>query len=362
MAEMNWSMQFKRMFAANLDPDYSFKTKADLDKYLTSPLRYAGMIVYCEETDKLYRLSKALDKWEEISGSGIEIVDDYTKLSTTLTDYTICYVLNDYTDTTVTPNEEYSKGFYLYDKVSKTWGPISASGKIASNTVLGNVIIKKDGGIKVDSKGNIWIDSFDKTEVTDASGNKITTITIGGVTTTTTETPSGDVSEVTTIGGFPISKETSTDPTTGDTTTTSTFGDTTTTTVTSTDPGTGETTTSVVKKDTTTGTITEVTEKKDSSGNPISSTIVNKDNGGNTISSTTTTTETKTDPGTGDTITETTTENTNNSGITKTETTTKNETTGDVDTKTEYSGSDDMFASRDDIDNVYDDIFGDLGW
>ena len=48
-----------------------------------------------------------------------------------------------------------------------------------------------------------------------------------------------------------------------------------------------------------------------------------------------------------------------------TTTTTETDTTGsviDTKTETEYTGSDDMFASRNDIDDVYDDIFGDLGW
>ena len=87
------------------------------------------------------------------NGRGINIVEDYSKLSTTLTDYEINYCLNDYTNSGVT----YDKGFYLYDKTTNKWNPISVTGKIASNTTLGNVIIKKDGGIEVDNNGTIWI-------------------------------------------------------------------------------------------------------------------------------------------------------------------------------------------------------------
>ena len=44
------------------------------------------------------------------------IVNNYSKLATTLTDYEINYCLNDYVATSVTPNKTYDKGFYLYDK------------------------------------------------------------------------------------------------------------------------------------------------------------------------------------------------------------------------------------------------------
>ena len=338
-----------------------------VDKY--SSLSTTGKDKYlyvCKEDDGdnkkgIYIWNTTDSKYESLTGNGkgINIVDDYSKLSTTLTDYEINYCLNDYTNSGVT----HDKGFYLYDKTTNKWNPISVTGKIASNTTLGNVIIKKDGGIEVDNNGNIWIGGYTKTETIDpVTGDKTTTIDFNGVKTTTIETPTGDISKDTTVGGVPISTNTKTDPTTGDITTTTTIGNTTTTTVTSTDSSTGNITTSTVKKDSITGETTEVTEKVDSTGNPISSSIVNKDKDGNEMNSITTTVTNKTDPVSGDSITETVVENTNSSGISKIDTTTENKTTGNTQNKTEYEAVKDLFATRDDVDSVYDDIYNGLDW
>ena len=336
MAEMNWQMPFKRLFVGNLDADYSFKTKQDLDDFLNIATRYSGQLAYCEETEKVYVLSQDMTKWNEIggSGNGIKIVDDYSKLSTTLTDYEINYCLNDYIDTSVTPNETYSKGFYLYDKVSKVWNPISVTGKIASNTTLGNVIIKKDGGIGVDSNGNIWIDSYSKTETTDPDTGKVTTIeTNGGITTITVTDPNtGETEKTTTVGGITTSE--TTDPITGETTTSTTVGDITTTT--KTDTTTGETTTStelggitVETKDDGNGNISETTnlggaelkEEINADGSKYT-TIGDKVVEG---SKTETTTNTTTDPDTGNTITETVTTVTTPNGSEQTKETIEND-------------------------------------
>ena len=58
MAVLAFPMAFKRQDAFSLDVDYWFKTKAELDAYLSSALRYTGQLAYCEETDVLYILSK----------------------------------------------------------------------------------------------------------------------------------------------------------------------------------------------------------------------------------------------------------------------------------------------------------------
>ena len=335
---------------------YSSLSTTGKDKYL----------YVCKEDDGdnkkgIYIWNATDSKYESLTGNGkgINIVGDYSKLSTTLTDYEINYCLNDYTNSGVT----YDKGFYLYNKTTNKWNPISVTGKIASNTTLGNVIIKKDGGIEVDNNGNIWIGGYSKTESVDPiTGDKTTTIDFNGVKTTTIETPTGDISEKTAVGGIPISTNTKTDPTTGDITTTTTIGGTTTTTVTSTDSSTGNITTSTVKKDSITGETTKVIEKVDSTGNPISSSVVNKDKDGNEINSITTTVTNKTDPVSGDSITETVVENTNSSGISKIDTTTENKTTGNTQNKTEYEAANDLFATKDDVDSVYDDIFNGLDW
>ena len=300
-----------------------------------------------------------------IAGSGIEIVDDYTKLSTTLTDYTICYVLNDYTDTTVTPNEEYSKGFYLYDKVSKVWGPISASGKIASNTTLGNVIIKKDGGIEVDNNGNIWIGGYTKTETIDPiTGDKTTVTTFNGVTDTKIETPTGDVSEKVDVGGLPFGSSsdiiTNPDGSTTETITETVGGQTTTTVINKDASGneTGSTTTTEVGGEVISTITNSTSTTTDASGNTIKvdSTETTTASGGSQISSTTTTTTP-----TGDVTKVDKVENKDPSGITKIETTTT-DPTGSVSTDTTYDAPSDMFMDRNDSDKLLENMFNDFGW
>ena len=341
-----------------------------VDKYSLLPTTGKDKYIYvCKENDVdnekgIYIWNVADGKYECVSGSGkgINIVDNYSKLSTTLTEYEINYCLNDYIDTTSVPNVIHDKGFYLYDKTTNKWNPISVTGKIASNTTLGNVIIKKDGGIEVDNNGDIWIEGYVKTEKVDAvTGNKTTTISFNGLTVSTTETPGGDVSEDITVGGVPISSNSETDTVTGDVTTTTVIGSTTTTTTTSTDASTGDTTITTIKKDEITGEEVSVSEKKDNNGNLINSTVVNKDKDGNVTNKTTTTVDKKTNP-TGDSITETTIESSSSVGITKTETTTTNDTTGSSDVKTEFTGEDSMFADKDDIDDVYNSLFNNLGW
>ena len=49
----------------------------------------------------------------------IEIYDDYSKLPTDLTEDTIAYCKNDYTDTTSTMT--YNKGFYFYNINNSNW-------------------------------------------------------------------------------------------------------------------------------------------------------------------------------------------------------------------------------------------------
>lgn len=337
---------------------YSSLSTTGKDKYL----------YVCKEDDGdnkkgLYIWNTTDSKYESLTGNGkgINIVDDYSKLSTTLTDYEINYCLNDYTNSGVT----YDKGFYLYDKATNKWNPISVTGKIASNTTLGNVIIKKDGGIEVDINGNIWINGYSKTESVDPiTGDKTTTIDFNGVATTTIETPTGDISKDTVVGGLHIGSNsdiiTNPDGSTTETIT-ETVGGQTTTTVINKDTSGNETGSTIVQ--TVGGSVVSTTTNltsttTDASGNTIKvdSTETTTASGGRQISSTTTTTTPS-----GDTTIIDKVENKDPSGITKVETTTT-DTTGNIDTDITYDAPQDMFASRDDIDNVYDDIFGDLGW
>ena len=337
---------------------YSSLSTTGKDKYL----------YVCKEDDGdnkkgIYIWNATDSKYESLTGNGkgINIVDDYSKLSTTLTDYEINYCLNDYTNSGVT----YDKGFYLYDKTTNKWNPISVTGKIASNTTLGNVIIKKDGGIEVDSNGNIWIGGYSKTESVDPiTGDKTTTIDFNGVKTTTTETPSGDISKESTVGGLPVgsSSDTITNPDGSTTETiTETVGGQTTTTVINKDSSGNETgsTTTTEMGGKVISTITNSTSTTtDGSGNTIkvNSTTTTTASGGSQISSTTTTTTSSGDVTKVDKV-----ENKDPSGITKIETTTT-DPTGSVSTDTTYDAPQDMFMDRNESDSLLENIFDDFGW
>lgn len=400
MAEMLFPLQIKRQYADNIDADYVFDTYTDMDNFKSDPIAYGGMQAYAKDKDgSLFILNNAKTKWIELGGgSGISIVDDYSKLPTAMSSDAINYVKNDYTDTTVTPNVTYSGGFYLWDNSvtpTPSWKLISGSGAIATYTNLGNVKIKKDGGIVVETDGEIHLEDYSK--ITNPDGT--VTITSGGGTYTKDPT-TGDITG-TTIGGVPVGTTTvtGTSPSGNPTTTTivSIGGTTTTTTTeTGTDPTSGNpiSITTVVEDSPTGTTTTTTTTGTDSSGNPTTTTTSTTTTGGIPTSSTTTTTTSGTDPSGNPTSTTTTTTSTptgtsthtttettdtgtgnkttvdvtstSGGGITKTETSTKEEdpsgaTISDT-TDVTYEGDDDMFATEDDVDSIYNDIFSGLGW
>ena len=337
---------------------YSSLSTTGKDKYL----------YVCKEDDGdnkkgIYIWNTTDNKYESLTGNGkgINIVNDYSKLSTTLTDYEINYCLNDYTNSGVT----YDKGFYLYNKTTNKWNPISVTGKIASNTTLGNVIIKKDGGIEVDNNGNIWIGGYSKTESVDPiTGDKTTTIDFNGVKTTTTETSSGDISKESTVGGLRIGSNsdiiTNPDGSTTETITETVGGQTTTTVINKDSSGneTGSTIVQTVGGSVVSTTTNSTSTTTDASGNTIkvNSTTTTTASGGSQISSTTTTTTSSGDVTKVDKV-----ENKDPSGITKIETTTT-DPTGSVSTDTTYDAPSEIFATKDDVDSVYDDIFNGLDW
>lgn len=106
----------------------------------------SGSIGYCEETGKHYYFAgrktdgtitmtvpdaklEDMGYWKELKlggGGGVEIVNNYSLLPT-VTEDTIYYVVNDYTDTTVSPSITHKSGFYLWydDGVNpKEWKPV----------------------------------------------------------------------------------------------------------------------------------------------------------------------------------------------------------------------------------------------
>lgn len=56
-------ISFKRQYAQPLDYDAVFETLADMQTYLSNPVRYQGQIATCLETNKIYHLNAARDAW-----------------------------------------------------------------------------------------------------------------------------------------------------------------------------------------------------------------------------------------------------------------------------------------------------------
>lgn len=70
-------ISFKRQYAQPLDYDAVFETLADMQTYLSNPVRYQGQIATCLETSKIYHLNTARDTWVDglsaISASQVAI-------------------------------------------------------------------------------------------------------------------------------------------------------------------------------------------------------------------------------------------------------------------------------------------------
>ena len=131
MAEMLFPLQIKKQYAASIDSDYAFDTYVDLDNFKSDPIAYSGMLAYAKDRDgKLFILNNAKTAWIELSGgSGLTMVEDYTKLPSTMTSDSIYFVKNSYEDTSVSPSVIYSNGFYLWDnsEITPNWKLISSS-------------------------------------------------------------------------------------------------------------------------------------------------------------------------------------------------------------------------------------------
>ena len=65
MDTLLFPLQFDRQFAGPLDKYMSFDTYADMQAFLTSPLRFSGQIVTCKDTSGIfYQLNAAMTIWE----------------------------------------------------------------------------------------------------------------------------------------------------------------------------------------------------------------------------------------------------------------------------------------------------------
>ena len=246
--------------------------------------------------------------------------------------------------------------------------PFNPSNAIASNTKLGQVIIKLNGGIEVDPDGTIYIKGMSTTSTTDpTTGNTTDVFTLGGITITTVTDGGGNViSQTTDIPGG-ITGTTTTDPTTGETTTTGSIGGV--TSITTTDPSGNQY--SKVGDKIVSGTKTDVTTTTsiDSSGNPVTTTITTTQtpNGTQRVTQTD-----SVDPTSGNTITTVEKVHGGSDGIDVgrsdgTVTTTETDSTGTV-VSTDTgdiaynNGEKEEWATKQDVDNSYSSILGGLGW
>lgn len=246
--------------------------------------------------------------------------------------------------------------------------PFNPSNAIASNTKLGQVIIKLNGGIEVDPDGTIYIKGMSTTSTTDpTTGNTTDVFTLGGITITTVTDGGGNViSQTTDIPGG-ITGTTTTDPTTGETTTTGSIGGV--TSITTTDPSgnqyskVGDKIVSGTKTDITTTTTT------DANGNPVTTTVTTTQTPNRTKRVTQTD---SVNPTSGNTITTVEKVHGGSDGIDVgrsdgTITTTETDSTGavvstDTGDVAYNNGEKEEWATKKDIDNSYNSILGGLGW
>lgn len=71
MSELLFPLQFKRQYSGPLDPDLVFGTTAALNAYLSSPLRYPGMVVTClEQEGSVFVLNALANAWVAAVGGG----------------------------------------------------------------------------------------------------------------------------------------------------------------------------------------------------------------------------------------------------------------------------------------------------
>lgn len=246
--------------------------------------------------------------------------------------------------------------------------PFNPSNAIASNTKLGQVIIKLNGGIEVDPDGTIYIKGMSTSSTTDpTTGDTTDVFTLGGITITTVTDSGGNViSQTTDIPGG-ITGTTTTDPTTGETTTTGSIGGV--TSITATDPSgnqyskVGDKIVSGTKTDVTTTTTT------DANGNPVTTTVTTTQTPNRTKRVTQTD---SVNPTSGNTITTVEKVHGGSDGIDVgrsdgTITTTETDSTGavvstDTGDVAYNNGEKEEWATKKDIDNSYNSILGGLGW
>ena len=180
MSNLSWLSPLVRAYKGAVDVNSVVTTETELNALLTNPTSYAGMLVSCTSLNKIFMLNDTETGWielstnninnlisvvnilptpdvsikdkyyllstndkiykcvedvnnpnnyifQEISSTGIQIVNNYNNLSSLPTEESIVYCKEDYVDTT--NNETYVKGFYFYDTISSKWILISSKSK-----------------------------------------------------------------------------------------------------------------------------------------------------------------------------------------------------------------------------------------
>lgn len=115
-----------------------------------------GKYVLLSTNNIIYKCMLDIDgvtyKWVNVTKKGVEIVNNYTLLPT-VTEDTICYVVNDYTDTAVSPNITHKSGFYLWydDGVNPTeWKPVVSNNNTYFTTT--SPVTNKIGQFELDEE------------------------------------------------------------------------------------------------------------------------------------------------------------------------------------------------------------------
>ena len=112
--------------------DTSGVTIAVVDILPTPDVSIKDKYYLLSTNDKIYKCVEDVNNpnnyiFQEISSTGIQIVNNYSILSSLPTEESIVYCKEDYVD--ITNNETYVKGFYFYDTISSEWILISSKSK-----------------------------------------------------------------------------------------------------------------------------------------------------------------------------------------------------------------------------------------
>ncbi len=106
-------ISFRRQYAQPLDYDAVFETLADMQTYLSNPVRYQGQVATCLETSKIYHLNTARDAWVEVSS-----VTNHSQLS----------------------NKNTETGFQHVDSVTEKTTPVDADKIAIWDSVAGKYV------------------------------------------------------------------------------------------------------------------------------------------------------------------------------------------------------------------------------